>query len=180
LTPATPPSAIVAPATPTPTPVPASAPASVPRDAALNVLFFEALGSGLLYSINYERFFPRWNVGLRGGASFIAYKVSDANGSGALELASLPFVASWYYGPGAHRLQLGLGFTILYVKASTDATGASYGGSVPSLGIAATAVVGYRYWPRHGGFTFGAGFTPLLREPKGLLPWGGADVGWAF
>ncbi len=169
--PATPP-AVIAPAT--------EQPASEARDAAPNAVFVELLGNGLLYSIDYERMFPRWNVGLRAGASYFAWTVSRADGSGALKLASFPVVASWYVGPPRHKLQLGLGATVLYFAASTDSTGIKFEGAVDGLGVAATGVVGYRYIPRDGGFTFGAGFTPLLRASKGFLPWGGANVGFAF
>jgi len=123
---------------------------------------------------------PAWNLGLRIGASFIAYDVSDANGSGALRLISFPMVASYYFGTTAHKLQLGLGATILSFAASSDSTGTKFAGDVDGLGVAATAVVGYRYWPYDHGISFGAGFTPLLRSTKGLLPWGGVDVGYAF
>jgi hypothetical protein len=147
-----------------------------------NQVFLELLGNGLLYSLNYERFFTAWSqrLGLRGGASFITYKISSANGAGNLVLATVPVVASWYWGPSSHKLQLGLGASALYVSAATDATGQRFSGSEEGLGIAATAVVGYRYLPREGGFTFGIGFTPLLRSGRGLLPWGGASGGFAF
>ncbi len=147
-----------------------------------NQVFLELLGNGLLYSLNYERFLTAWNqrFGVRGGASFITYKISSANGAGNLVLASVPIVASWYGGSSAHKLQLGLGASALYVSAATDATGQKFSGSEEGLGIAATAVVGYRYLPRDGGFTFGIGFTPLLRSGRGFLPWGGASGGVAF
>jgi hypothetical protein len=73
-----------------------------------------------------------------------------------------------------------MGFTVLYTSASTDSTGVKYEGSGVGLGLAATGVIGYRYLPHDGGFTFGAGFTPLLRPSKGFLPWGGVTVGWQF
>lgn len=151
-----------------------------PKEPARNAIFAEVLGNGLLYSINYERMVPDWNIGLRAGASFIAYQVSDASGSGALRLISFPIVASYYWGTTAHKLQLGLGATILSFAASTDSTGTKFSGDVDGLGVAATAVVGYRYWPYEHGISFGIGFTPLLRTTKGLLPWGGADFGYAF
>jgi hypothetical protein len=157
----------------------AAPPASAGPD---NQVFLELLGNGLLYSLNYERFFSAWNqrFGIRGGGSFITYKISSANGAGNLVLASVPVVASWYWGPSPHKLQLGLGASALYVSAATDATGQKFSSSEEGLGIAATAVVGYRYLPRDGGFTFGIGFTPLLRAGRGLLPWGGASGGFAF
>lgn len=162
------------------------APSVVVRRRAPNAIFGEVLGNGLVYSINYERlFFPwndasPWNLGIRGGASYLAYKVSNATGSGVLQLATFPVVLSWYVGLPHHKLQLGIGATLIYVSASTDATGTRYQGSTEGFGVAATAVVGYRYMPEHTGFTFAVGFTPLLRTAKGFLPWGGASAGVAF
>lgn len=148
--------------------------------SAPNFVYAEALGNGLLYSVNYERIVAPWDVGLRAGASFITYKVSNAEGSGNLTLATMPLVASYYWGTPRHKLQLGLGATLLYFDASSDATGTKFEGAGTGLGIAATGVVGYRFFPKDGGLTIGAGFTPLLRASKGFLPWGGLDVGWAF
>jgi hypothetical protein len=174
-----PPAVEVAPAVATDQGVPA-----VAGDAAdsppPNTVFAEVLGNGLLYSINYERMLPAWHLGLRAGASFFTDKISSASGSGNLVLASFPLVASYYLGPLHHKLQLGLGATILYVDASSDSTGTKYEGAVSGLGVAATAVLGYRYVPRGNGVTFGAGFTPLLRETKGFLPWGGVSAGYTF
>jgi hypothetical protein len=149
------------------------------RDDAQNVVFAEALGNGLLYSIDYERLLPAWNLGLRGGISYFTWSVSSYGGSGNLSLASFPLVASWYWGSPNHKLQLGLGTTILYLDASTDSEGTSFGGERAGLGVAATGVVGYRYLPRAGGLSFGAGFTPLVRTSS-VLAWGGLNVGYAF
>ena len=151
-----------------------------PARPAPNVISLELLGNGLLYSLNYERLLPAWNLGLRAGASLFVDRISNASGSGSLVLASFPLVASYFLGPPRHKLELGLGATILYSDAASDSTGTKYQGSVSGLGVAATGVVGYRYMPVGRGFTFGAGFTPLLRASKGFLPWGGASIGYAF
>jgi len=175
------------PAAPAGTAVPAAAPeppavaAPAPaEDVAPNAIFFEALGSGLLYSINYQRMLSSLPLGLRAGASFITYKVSKAEGSGNLLLATLPLMVTYYVGPPRHKLELGLGATVIYFSASSDATGTKFEGPGVGLGIAASGVIGYRYVPDKHGVTFGAGFTPMLRSPKGFLPWGGASVGYAF
>jgi hypothetical protein len=147
---------------------------------ASNVIFFEALGNGLLYSLNYERLFAGFNVGLRAGASFFTYDVSQAQGSGNLTLLTFPIVASYYLGSLHHKLELGLGATILYFSAASDSTGTQFAGSGTGLGIAATGVIGYRYLPRGTGPTVGVGFTPLARPEKGFLPWGGLNVGLVF
>ena len=156
----------------------APAPAAAPVRPA-NVVSLELLGNGLLYSIDYERFVTD-AIGLRAGASFFTWKISDAAGSGNLTLATFPFVASHYLGPGRHKLQLGLGATILYTAAASDASGTTYAGSTSGLGVAATGVIGYRYAPEKSGFTFTAGYTPLVRASKALWAWGGASAGWAF
>jgi hypothetical protein len=164
-------------------PAPASETATASAAPAPNALFFEALGNGLVYSLSYERFLSDWDrypIGLRAGASFFTYKISDAAGSGNLTLATFPVIASYYLGPPRHKLQLGLGATILWISASSDSTGTKYEGSDTGLGIAATGVVGYRYLPPRGGLVFGAAFTPLLRASKGLLPWGGLSLGYSF
>jgi hypothetical protein len=154
-------------------------PEARPR-TALNEIFFEALGSGLLYSLNYERIVDKWNIGLRAGVSYFTYAVSSYNRSGNLTLVSFPVLASYYYGIWrGHHLQLGLGATILYTGVATDSLGTSFDAERSGFGLAASAVIGYRYMPRDGGVSFGIGFTPLVRASK-LLPWGGANVGYAF
>jgi hypothetical protein len=157
---------------------PAPEPTPPPVLSGQNAVFVELLGSGLVYSINYERILATVPVGLRAGASFFTYKVSQAMGSGNLTLATFPLLASYYLGVACHKLELGLGATFLYSVASSDANGIQYGDS--GLGVAASGVVGYRYLPDVRGVTFGAGFTPLVRPGKPFLPWGGVNVGYAF
>lgn len=172
------PAAQVAPAPETVTAPPVTAEGR-PR-TALNDVFFEALGSGLLYSVNYERILDKWNIGLRAGASYFTYAVSNYGKSGNLTLVSFPVLASYYYRLWhGHHLQLGLGATILYTGVATDSQGTKFDAERSGAGLAASAVVGYRYMPRDGGVSFGVGFTPLVRASK-LLPWGGANVGYAF
>ncbi len=153
-------------------------PPSPPIAHRSNAVFAEVLGNGLLYSINYERFIWPIPIGLRAGASFFTYAVSDVSGSGNLTLVTFPITASYYWGTLCHKLQLGLGATILYTSASSDSTGTTYGST--GIGVAATAIIGYRYLPVGRGVTFGGGFTPLLRASRGFLPWGGVDVGYVF
>jgi hypothetical protein len=168
------PAAAEQPAAETPAP---ETPAS--ERTAPNVVFAEALGSGLLYSVNYERLIESWHVGLRGGVSYFTYAVSSYGSSGNLTLLSFPIVASYYLGWRSHNIQLGLGATILYTDVATDSQGTKFDGERSGAGVAAAGVVGYRYMPRDGGVTFGVGFTPLVRTSR-FLPWGGANVGYAF
>jgi hypothetical protein len=68
---------------------------------------------------------------------------------------------------------------VFYTDVATDSQGVKFDAERSGLGLAASAVVGYRYMPRDGGVSFGVGFTPLVRASK-LLPWGGANVGYSF
>lgn len=153
-------------------------PAAAPRTAS-NVVFAEVLGSGLLYSLNYERLFDRLHLGARAGASYFTTSVSSYGRSGNLVLVSVPLVASYYFAWRSHNLQLGLGATFLYTKVGSDSQGTEFVTARSGFGIAASAVVGYRYLPRSRGITFGVAFTPLLRATA-FLPWGGAHVGYVF
>jgi hypothetical protein len=162
--------------------LPTEPPTPPPPDTetqAANVIFAEALGNGLLYSVNYERLFHEWNVGLRAGGSFFTYAVSKYGKAGNLTIVSFPMVASYYFTWGTHSLQLGLGATLLHTQVATDSQGLEYGGERAGTALAPTGVVGYRYLPRKSGVSFGIGFTPLLRASK-FLPWGGATIGYAF
>lgn len=161
-----------------PSPSPTFAPPTFPESHPKNAVFAELLGNGLVYSVNYERFLWPIPIGIRVGASFFTYAVSDVSGSGNLTLLTFPITASYFWGTLRHKLELGLGATFLYTSASTDSTGTTYGNS--GLGIAATAIVGYRYLPVGRGITFGGGFTPLLRASRGFLPWGGLSAGYVF
>ncbi len=143
-----------------------------------HVAFVEVFGNGLLYSANYEVLVRPWNIGARIGVSYFSTKISDHALSHPYTLVTVPIVLDYYLGTVHHKLQLGLGATVLYTRVSTDGLGLSYG--TDGVAVAGTAIVGYRYFPRDRGFSFGLGFTPLLRATKGILPWGGADVGWVF
>lgn len=167
----------VAPAEPPPASV-APVPVVAPRTAS-NVIFAEALGNGLLYSVNYERIIDSWSIGLRAGASYFTYPVSSYGRSGNLTIVTFPLVASYYVGLPRHKLQLGLGATILYTGVSSDSTGTKFESERSGGGVSATGVIGYRYLPTDRGFSFGAGFTPLLRSSR-FLPWGGANAGYIF
>lgn len=156
----------------------ASAPPE-PERTAKNLIFLEGFGSGLLYSVSYERIIDSLNLGLRIGVSYFTYPVSSYGQSGNLTLFTLPIMASYYVGWETHKIQLGLGATMIATDAATDSQGTSFGGERSGVGIAASGYIGYRYLPLDHGITFGLGFSPLLRGSK-ALPWGGANFGYVF
>lgn len=135
-----------------------------------NHVFFELLGNGGVYSINYERFLGDTGPSVRTGIS-----VFDCESSGSLvrirfAAVTSPWLASYHLGAGNHKLQLGAGATIVY----------SYGDD-RQLSVLGTAVVGYRYLPEDSAFTFGIGFTPLVRLTSvDAIPLFGVSVGGKF
>lgn len=181
-----------APAAPAPAARPAPASYEAPPDdsgsglgrTANNAVFIELLGNGGVYSLNYERIFDNFSV--RAGFSYISieaettYKCGQSGCSearGRVSLTTFPVVGNYFLGGANHKLQLGAGVLLASVsgRAESDFTASDASG----FGVAGTAVVGYRYLPRKGGFNFGVGFTPLVGA-GGFLPWGGISFGGVF
>jgi hypothetical protein len=142
---------------------------------ANNAIYLEAFGNGGFYSINYERIVG--DFGVRAGLSYTSLLASSGGVSTRLDLATAPIVASYYYGTANHKLQLGLGVTLMDVSTPTDVL--AFAGHGSGFTAAATGVVGYRYVPHDGGYDFGIGFTPLL-GPGGFAPSGGIHLGIVF
>jgi hypothetical protein len=154
-----------------------------PARTARNVLFVELLGNAALYSVNYARFITD-DISLRFGFEYVSLSVSSSgssSGSSTTGNASLLFVPIMlnYYGIGSldHKLELGIGPMFGYASASVD-TGDQVA-SGRGLAVGGTAVIGYRYIPHDGGFTFNVGFTPIFGI-GGFMPWLGLGFGAAF
>lgn len=156
-----------------------------PVRTAKNVVFAELLGNGLGYSVNYERLFDDTGFGVRAGFSYLSLGASGGTGSTSSSVRvswiSVPILANYYVGSANHKLQLGLGVSLVY--ATSEGRSADVFGSVSGLVPFVTGVIGYRYLPAKGGFNFGIGFTPLFipgGETRTFLPWGGIGLGAAF
>lgn len=116
-----------------------------------NCLFVELGGSALFYSVNYERF-VRDGLSLRVGMGLISDNLFG-------NLSIFPVTAS-YLGlrSGNHAFELGGGAVFVSSEASVGPDDAF---ETRSLG---TAIVGYRYAPLDGGFSFRVAYTPLFRR----------------
>lgn len=137
-----------------------------------NSIYLEALGNGILYSVNYDRLFTE-NVGGRIGimylSSFDIIFTSEEN------VLLVPIMVNYFTG-NKHKLELGAG--IVYAHADNIGIfgiGSGEGGS----GIASTATIGYRYQNPNGGFLFRVGFTPFLGK-DGFEASGGISLGYSF
>src|SRR5258708_14446344 len=159
---------------------------------AMNTLYAEGLGAGGVYSINYERLVLN-DLGIHVGFSYFSVSVT-ASGGGTTSSASGSFIAipitASYLGvcSGNHGLELGGGITIWNV--SGTGSGSGWAGAANGFIPIGTAIVGYRYQPRDGGFNFRVGASPLFGKGLGLnannptafgfLPLGYINLGWTF
>jgi hypothetical protein len=132
---------------------------------ASNALFFEVGGQGILYSVNYDR--------LLGPHASVHAGYTPFGGGEYVLPAGISYLSS-----GNHRLELGAGLSYLNVHESEFSIGIR-------RGLFGTAVFGYRYQPREGGFMFRVGFTPLIGAFANtrigpVLPWFGLSTGYCF
>jgi hypothetical protein len=143
-----------------------------------NAVYFELLGNGGLFSINYERAMtPSLRLRL-GGATWTAQSFwSDAE----TRFATFPLMLQFVPGPGAHHLEAAIG--VLPGHRSRDH---DVGGSGGFLSL--TGLIGYRYEPLGRRFLFRAGFTPFIGfgdsatayPDEGFLPSLGLSFGARF
>ncbi|HEY2291853.1 MAG TPA: hypothetical protein VGM86_14225 [Thermoanaerobaculia bacterium] len=123
---------------------------------ASNAVFLELLGNGGVVSLNYERLVND-RLALRVG--YGTWKDNALFGpSNEQQASSMPVSASYLFGPGERKLEIGGGITFGH-RESLDGTKSSF----RSL----TAIVGYRTQPAGRGYLFRAGVTPFYSLDSG-------------
>lgn len=137
---------------------------------AKNSVYVELAGNGLLYTVNYDRFFtPK----ITGRVGVMRAGVSDVS------LTAIPLMGNYLVGSGGHKLELGLGPQILRVGIDVEGGDGFAGFDEEVTTIAGSATIGYRYQSMDGGFVFRVGFTPMFSQ-FGFQPWAGLSLGYAF
>ena len=155
---------------------------------AKNFVYVEALGSGGLFSINYDRLLsPTWAV--RVGFSAFSPTISNLDAGVAtftkLSLTTIPitsaYIINFYDSP--HHIELGGGITILLGSLTVDVSNAGYTFTALN-GAGGQLLAAYRFQPKDGGFSLRAAFTPFFVAVPGLppiaFPWGGVSFGGTF
>lgn len=133
-------------------------------------VYIEALGPGLLYSINYDQrlFKKEAGLGLRIGAS--RYKGDEGENR-----STVPLQINYLFGNVGRYFELGVGTTY---------GGGKYVDNAGTGDFIGTATIGYRRQPYQSkGLTWRLALTPLfVFEPNKLvvLPWVGASAGFRF
>ncbi len=133
-------------------------------------VFVEALGPGLLYSINYDQRLAKKETGfgIRIGAS--RYKGYDDRYH-----STVPVQLNYLFGAPGRYIELGIGTTYGGAKQDDNQVTGDFIG---------TATIGYRRQPfQTKGLTWRLALTPLfVFEPQKLrvLPWAGGSIGFRF
>jgi hypothetical protein len=142
---------------------------------AYNSAFVELFGSGLLYSVNYERLLAGGSYGVRVGVSYgqIATTASGQDPGKTFDTVTIPVLFNTYFGSASHKFQTGGGALMVYGPTAAPMLRPSDSG----LNAAATFVVGYRYLARTGGASLGIAWTPSLGAGGFFWLWGGLSLG---
>jgi len=138
-----------------------------------NSLYFEALGNGGLYSVNYDRLFSE-NLGFRIGFSYLSEL--DFIFTSVQDFLVIPVTVNYFVGTGNSKLELGAGIAYLSVS------GGKIFGLKSSTGTSTavcTGTIGYRYQQSEGGFLFRIGLTPFFGSGEVSLS-GGVSLGLSF
>lgn len=136
-------------------------------------VYLELLGSGVIYSLNYERRFKQQTEGL-GARIGIGYV-----GDWLMVPANLNFLLGKE--GKSHFLELGLGVT--YVNYPN---GETFGSKTINQQWLPAGTIMYRLHPRYGKFFFKIGLTPIYgyfvedNDKKFLIPLFGVAFGRAF
>lgn len=140
-----------------------------------NSIFFEFLGNGGLYSINYERSFSANLCGRIGFCSFLS--VDFVGGETGGRITTIPVLITYFSGQKKSHFEIGGG--MLFGKDNAD----QVSGAIIDL----TSFIGYRYQAPGKGILFRVGFTPFLSldneanyPDKGLFLSGGISLGYHF
>jgi hypothetical protein len=132
---------------------------------APNAIYVELLGSGLLYSINYDRLITDY-LGARIGIGYVP--------DGSLSLTTIPITVSLFpFGASSSKLEIGAG--VVQASLGNTKVGSTTGGTY--LGY--VGILGYRLEPRDGGFLFRFAFTPFILNGH-FQPYLGVSFGLAF
>jgi hypothetical protein len=132
--------------------------------ASASQVYLEAGGSGIIYTINFDKRFKKeengwgFRIGL-GGAAI------DDDG-----YIAIPAQINYLYGNNGQYLELGAGASFF----STGDVGFS------ENTVLANAVIGFRKVPfGKKGFTWRVAFTPFIGA-EGFYPWAGVSLGYRF
>ena len=133
-----------------------------------HTVYFEALGNGLIYSINYDYGFSDDVVGwgLRLGVGYTPF--SDSN------FLTIPCMVNYVIGKERHFLEIGAG-AVFFTGDAHFLGDYSYDDS-----FGATMNISYRFQPSQGGLFFKGGVAPVLSDEISTALWPQVALGISF
>jgi len=142
-----------------------------------NCIYLELLGTGLLYSINYEhRFAEHWN----GRVGFTRFSIPTIfEPEMDLGITGFPVLLNHLSGSNSHHFEIGAGVLVLKLNLTGREIWLGMNVNGHATKVIGAASIGYRYQPLKGGFLFRIGATPLI-HPGGIKISGGLSLGAAF
>lgn len=142
------------------------------RHLSQNSIYLELLGSGLVYSINYERSINQFLSGRIGFMYDLLHLVIADDEDEQDRLNMLPLMLYYIPGKSKHKLEIGLGIAFVFTKGKFDDVGIFDS----DTNLVGATTIGYRIQPESRGVIFRISFTPFFGD-EGVLPWGGLSVG---
>lgn len=139
---------------------------SVAQQPSRSHVFFEGLGPGGVFSVNYEF---RINgkpdgLGVRGGVGYM-HKNS----------LTLPVIVNYLLGGRGHYLETGAGLTFATDPVKTS----SWSGPDHETKWLTAVTLGYRIQPDEKGATFRIGYSPFVNKYP-VWYWGYLSIGYKF
>jgi hypothetical protein len=145
-----------------------------------NAIYVEAFGTGIFYSVNYERFVSNDLTFRIGFSTFTIHANYDRD---QYTHYAVPIMANYLIGEGNSKLEIGAG--IEFLAGSGESTGDhTYFISTTPLSLSYVLLVGsfgYRYQPSDGGIHFRLVTTPFFVPKTGVFNlWFGSSIGICF
>jgi len=129
-----------------------------------NNIYLELGGSGVLYSINYER-------------TFIEKEILSLNGRFGISffpgIFAIPITMHILVGKIRNFLDIGTGISLIRLESSRD-----FDPFIPLQ----TIIVGYRFQSIYNGIVFRIAYTPFIEwfNNPPVYHWGGLAIGYRF
>ena len=130
-----------------------------------NTIYLEALGQGLYNSVSFDRLYKidhKVKTSISAGLTIIP--------SSGLFVVATPISYNYLIGQNKHHLELGLGFTPMFIRSGNitasysdgNSNNVTFTGSQNMFFSFFTPKIGYRYQRPEGGFFFRLTFTPPI------------------
>ena len=147
--------------------------------AQSNTIYFELLGNGLAYSLNYDRMVTD-KISVRAGYGGLTVSNSTVS-SGVIvtediKITLIPVLANYLRGEGNHKLEMGGGIVLVSVDYTGNVADVDF--SLAADGAIPTGNLGYRYQKSEGGFFFKASLCPFFAET--MVTSVGLGFGYSF